>query len=326
MKTYFFGEEEVRGYIRDLLDRMDGMESPPSVRCPITKSGEAFLNAILPEISHRLTGKENEIRVIPIEVDSEQKTVSFKDSDYAEAISGKHVFLIDGAIHSGNVMSLCQEAVSRLGSAEVSSYSLVLKCGSKFIPTMWGVMIDETDRAYFLLEKIPNNRLCAHHTRPQPPVHIERMSEKHVTLPELLSGVPSMDRVTWGDRFYDMTSSSHAKITYMLTRAGAIMGFLTVSTPKKKSLCIEEIVVAPEHRQKGYGGILLRFADTFARHRDCIYVTLNAIENRIAYYESFDYHCVPDSKPIKLNSELYFPMRRRVLYSQCPCDIDSETA
>ncbi len=43
------------------------------------------------------------------------------------------------------------------GAKQVCSYALVMKHSSGFIPSFWGVTIGDHDRAYFLLDVLPNN-------------------------------------------------------------------------------------------------------------------------------------------------------------------------
>lgn len=60
----------------------------------------------------------------------------------------------------------------------------------------------------------------------------------------------------------------------------------------------------------------MRFADTLARHSDCRFVRLNAIENRVSWYRDHGYTVVSGKEPLLLDSERYVPMERRVLYHQ----------
>jgi hypothetical protein len=80
-----------------------------------------------------------------------------------------------------------------------------MKAGASFVPTIWGVTIDETDRAFFLLDEIPNHRLDAGNPeKKQPPVHVERLDQRHKDRPAVTSGVESMDRPKWSDRLFQM--------------------------------------------------------------------------------------------------------------------------
>jgi hypothetical protein len=135
---------------------------------------------------HEFAALAENVRVLPIEVDDEKKIQFVRDEP--EALRGQSVLLLDGAIHSGGMMSNCAAEVLKYDPLEVSSYALVIKRGSAFIPTLWGMMMEETDRAFFLLKEIPNHRLDAaghnpQKTKKQPLVHIERLNEQMLELP-----------------------------------------------------------------------------------------------------------------------------------------------
>ncbi|MGB7748416.1 MAG: GNAT family N-acetyltransferase [Verrucomicrobiia bacterium] len=63
-------------------------------------------------------------------------------------------------------------------------------------------------------------------------------------------------------------------------------GYLSLHFSDDKCLFITEIAV-DEKQKKGFGAILMRFADTLARQSNCLCVRLNAIENKITFYEGF---------------------------------------
>jgi len=213
-------------------------------------------------------------------------------------------------------MSACAEYVLNNGAAELTSYSLVVKRSSSFIPTIWGLMTDETDRTYFLLDELPNSRLHAGAAGTlQPRVHLRRLEKSHVSRPPLVCGVKSIDRMTWGDRLYQMETSRGATCTYVLEQTSAVVGFLTVIS-EPRQLTIAEIVVDPLAQGAGYGGILMRFADTLARQADCSTVSLNAIEARVPWYKGRGYNVSHTKGVLELEDERYQPMERQVLYHQ----------
>jgi N-acetylglutamate synthase-like GNAT family acetyltransferase len=259
-------------------------------------------------------------RLMPIDVEclpnGQVNKLDFREDEVA--LAGQTVLLLDGAVHSGRVMSACADHVLKHGASELTSYTLVLKRSSTFIPTIWGLMTDETDRAYFLLNKIPNNRLHAGRTNSvQAPVHIRRLDKGHLSQPPLVCGVPSIDRMTWGDRLFQMQTSHGSSCTYMLERGSTIVGFLSVHEEPNK-LNIAEIVVDPALQDTGYGGVLMRFADTLARQTDCALVCLNAIEARVPWYQQRGYEVSAGKQILELENERYQPMERRVLYHQQP--------
>jgi hypothetical protein len=192
-----------------------------------------------------------------------------------------------------------------------------MKVRTAFVPTFWGVAIDELDRAFFELETIPNNRLDAGRSRKQPPVHFERLSERHIEKPLLTSNIKSIDRVTWSDRLFQMQTSESPPCTYLLMRRDLIVGFLTIHHISPDVFSIDEIVVDQTLRENGYGGILLRFADTLARQTNSKMIQLLGFADKVPMYrDRFGYRELAGRDPIKLDDETYTPMHRELLYHQ----------
>jgi hypoxanthine-guanine phosphoribosyltransferase/ribosomal protein S18 acetylase RimI-like enzyme len=318
MFTYLISEEDVRKYARDLCSRLMRMEPKPDVLCPITQSGTNFLRLFLSEFDSAMKERFSDAQIVQINVtkESRKKHINIDDGDL-NIISGRNIFLIDVAIHSGNTMKLCEEALNDHKPAEVFSYSLVVKRSANYFPSIWGLMIEETDRAYFLLDKIPNNRLSTGGTtKPQLPVRIIRLDENSSMLPTVTCGVGSMDKLSWGDRLFQMRVTDSNSTTYLLKRGDRIVGYLTVHTGKNEVLYIDEVAVDTTQHENGYGGVMLRFADTLARHYDCRVVRLNAISNKISWYEKYGYEINPAAKEFNLDGEIYHQMQRPVIYCQ----------
>ncbi len=323
MKTYFLGIEEVRQFLRDFLVRLKAMASPPTVWCSVTPSGKALVQAIVDMISaEKLPTPDAALLHVDVRKDEAGDRVFEFSEDPATIVQGQGVLLLDGAIHSGGTMSACVDEMLNQGAADVTTYGLVLRCGSAFVPTFWGIMTDETDRSYFLLPAIPNNRLDAggraSRKAPQVPVQIRRLDQRHVSLPPLACGVASMDRITWSDRLFQMETTAHATRTFVLERRNSILGFLTIHDIEPDGLSIDEIATDPKASGQGHGGTLLRFADTLARQKNCRFVRLNAISNRVDWYRDHGYEVTPGSKLIRLDTEEYQPMDRRILYHLDP--------
>jgi hypothetical protein len=103
--------------------------------------------------------------------------------------------------------------------------------------------------------------------------------------------------------------------TYLLKVGELVVGFLTVQIASEY-LTVAEIVSSP----LGYGGILMRFADTLARQSECKKVRLNAIKDRIEKYTEWRFEESPGRPSIRLDDEEYQPMERDVLYHHTPED------
>lgn len=322
MTTYYLGREETRAYLLDFLRRLGQVEVRPTIWCPVTRSGEALVKILVTLAVEKFPELIEGVRLLSIDVDNGRSEVSFPNGNPEDLRDGS-VLLLDGAIHSGGMMSACAAEILKYEPAELASYALVMKRGSSFIPTLWGLMINETDRAFFLLEQIPNHRLDAvgHNQqtqKKQPQVHLQRLSEHLLNAPALQSGVDSMDRMTWSDRHFQMVASNHEICTYVLQRGMKLVGFVTMHRLPCGGLMVDEIVTDPEQQGKGYGGILMRFADTLARQGRCRAVRLLAIEGKVEFYEKHEYRKVGGAAPIQLDGETYLPMEKAVLYHQSP--------
>ncbi len=211
-------------------------------------------------------------------------------------------------------MAKAVRTLKQRGVAGVTTYTLVLKRSSRFIPSLWGVMVNDHDRAYFLLEHTPNNRLTTHLSERNPFLHLRLLAEADTKLTPVKCGVRSLDRATWGDRWYNMASCGHDQHTYLLETSKGVVGYLTVHGEHPDCRVIDEVAVGKQHKGEGHGGVLLRFADTLARHRDCRCVQLNAIKEQYSWYKKNGYKLLPGRKPILLDGEEYSPMERVLLY------------
>ena len=316
MNTHFISDSEVRAYLRDLLQTIGRMDPRPTVWCPMTRSGTVLLKEMRTIMQNEMPELATGFSVVTMDAD-DKGNVYFNNREAGD-IEGKHVFLFDGAIHSGTKIGNCVRELMQCRAAAVSTYTLVLKNSSAFIPTLWGVSINDTDRAFFLLSTIPNNRLDAGPHKSAPPyVHMRILRESDLTAAPIVSGVASLDRVTWSDRHFDM-QLDHERATYVLETGRTTVGYLTVNCSTPGALHVDEIVVDQNARAFGYGGILLRYAETLARQNDASFVRLHAISDREQFYKNHGYHPVPGGKPIRLDAETYCLMERPVLYHLRP--------
>jgi len=329
MVTYFLSNDEVRAYLCDFLVRLERVDPIPTVWCPLTLSGTNLLKQMIPLMKE--DHPELAKKVSTIGVGIKNKTVKFETKFPERDIANKCVLLFDSSTHTGGTMRRCVAEALKLGASNVATYSLVIKRGSCFIPTFWGVMINDTERIYFLLDKIPNNRLDsgpekdkAGKDRKISCVHIAHLSEDHLKKPKVKCGVISLDRVTWGDRHFDMQAGENKECTYVLQTGSKIVGYMSVHFSDSTCLFVTEVAVGKKYQSKrkgknqrkgkGYGAILMRFADTLARQSNCRCVRLNAIEGKIPFYKGFGYRRIPGRKPIVLDNEKYFPMEHKVVY------------
>ncbi|WCJ58053.1 GNAT family N-acetyltransferase [Fontisphaera persica] len=317
MVTYYLGREEVLAYLRDLVERLSQFDSPPTLWCPLTRSGNALLDALMETCREQQPAFLDNVLVLPVETCEASPQVRFLHGEPDADIAGRDVLLFDGAIHTGQTMIRCVEQLLNHGARSVCSYALVLKRSSRFVPTLWGVSIADTDRAFFLLDVIPNNRLDAgkrpiSKKKPVLSIHLRALSENHLSHPLVCSGVDSLDRVTWSDRFFDMQAAQGDRCTYVLEEGRTILGYVTLSQAGETSLSIDELAVDRQHQGKNLGAIMMRFADTMARQLNCLTIQLHAIAQKRPFYEGFGYRLKAD-QPIKLATEEYWLMQKPLL-------------
>lgn len=317
MVTYFLGEEEVNAYLFDALNRLQRFDPFPEIWCPVTHSGTSLGKRVEKLLISHFPHLIDKISVNPIVVDN--GAVSFSQTRTDDEFKGKRAFVFDGAIHSGGSMVAACNELLKHGVTDICSYALMIKRGSAFIPTMWGVMLNDEDRGYYLLPSIPNQRLDSGPSawreggrRPQC-VSISRLDEEHLQMSPVVCGVASLDRPTWGDRHFSIVVGENRCCTYILQLGKEIVGYVTVHSDTNH-LSVDEIAVDNKHKGKKHGSILLRFAENLARHSGYGTVRLYGIKEQIRFYEDFDYRVIPGLRPIALGEEEYWPMEHRILY------------
>ena len=121
MNTYFLGKEETDGYLLDFLDRLQKAETMPTVWCPVTDSGEALVEALVDLIKVSFPELLDKIEVLSIDVENGTDRIIFHDTTPDLTIEGKSVLLLDGAIHSGRMMSRCADAITQLKPKELTA-------------------------------------------------------------------------------------------------------------------------------------------------------------------------------------------------------------
>jgi len=311
-------DEVVERCLFDFLERLQALENVPTLWCPLTQSGAVLCEHLKKIAIKHFQDLADQVSVLRIEYGGIPKKICFDSLTPKEELSGQRILLLDSAIHSGKSMSLATDELFANGATEVLSYSLIVKQGSDFLPSIWGIMLGDTDRAFFLLDKIPSQRLyTSQHietsVRKRPfYVHIRKLEKNRPKEPRVECGVESMDKISWADRYFDMATSSSKRTTYILLQQTEIVGYLTIHF-ERGELFIDELAVDKKHQGKKYSGVLLRFAENMCRHADCRKIKLHAIKEKIDYYRHFGYEIVLGAPILELNDEEYHSMERRVL-------------
>jgi ribosomal protein S18 acetylase RimI-like enzyme len=135
-----------------------------------------------------------------------------------------------------------------------------------------------------------------------------------VDLKHIVKTDSSLDRTEWEDRWFDMQTSELAPCTYVLENDSCIVGYLTVHTSRENHLQVTEVGVCKSQQGKGYGDTLIRFADTLARQSKCRAIRLQAIENKIGFYEKFGYTATAGATITTFGTESYLAMEKTLLY------------
>lgn len=316
MNTYFLSDATIDAYLLDLLRRLDLMANCPTMICAVTESGIQLLTQMTRLIAKSKSPKLLEVNAVSVgkTPEDEIRLLGCEEKD----VEGAHCLLIDSAVHTGRLMKRSRKKLLALGAAEISSYALVMKKGSLHIPTFWGVMIDDVDRALFSLDEIPNNRLAGSDERGQQAVSISVLDEEACAKPPVKSGLDSIDRITWSDRLFDMVASpaEHLSRSFLLEKANEVIGFLTIHLEAdSRYLVIDEVALDLAWQKKKLGGVLLRFACTLARHHNCKKVRLNGIEKYVSVYSGAGFKPIPGREKLKLNDEIYYPMEKTLLHA-----------
>lgn len=157
MHTYFLGDAQIDGYARNLLDLLNELQLQPAAWVTLGLSGDSAaepLDRALEESGLPLCP------IIPLSYNRSTDQVTLRDDAarlLAEIQKNKGlVLLIDGAVHSGRSFRKVVDYLSNdMNIQDIASYAYVVKRTSEFIPTFFGLMIGEHDRAFFQLEKIP---------------------------------------------------------------------------------------------------------------------------------------------------------------------------
>jgi GNAT superfamily N-acetyltransferase/hypoxanthine-guanine phosphoribosyltransferase len=310
LRTLYLGREEVDAYVSDFAERLEGLgDEFPTIWCPIGKSGDNFSRLI----AERLTlAKRSMVQVVPVSYDKSTRTAKIDDpADQAVIAAAKNILLLDSSVHSGGSMLSVIRLLDSIGTARLLSYTLVIKRGAKFLPHYFGVVVGDHDRVLFLLDSIPNNRLFA--GKDAPVGFFRRIESDDAKRVQncLDTGVGSLDKISWGDLYYDHRVNGYDVI--VVENRNLIAGFVKLKIRDGRTLCIDVIANDKAYRGKGVGGALMRYAETIGRAHECRFVELWAIQNQVQFYQNFKFDKTEESIDTG-GGEVYTLMRRPLLY------------
>jgi ribosomal protein S18 acetylase RimI-like enzyme len=308
LHTYFLGREEVAAYAKDLAERLVKFEEKfPYIWCTMGHSGEEIALVVGESLPDAIKSK---LQIIPMSYERDKKMISFqKPRDKKALAKNAPVMVIDSSVHSGETMLAAHKTLGGLSVKNVCSYSLVLKRGASFVPNMFGLIIQEHDRAYFLLDKIPNHRIMAFGALRQ----LSQMDANR-RQQQIKAGLKSLSKVTWCDLLYEMKTTG--KSVFVYEESGKILGFISFQI-KNGHLFIDAIAVDKTQERRGIGGNLMRWAETSARLSCCKAIELWAIEDRMLFYQEKAGFKLTTER-LEFGSEKYSRMERTLLYNIDP--------
>jgi len=306
LNTIFISDEEVDAYLRDLHEKLVGLkEKMPTVWCPIGVSGGSILRAALD--LQEADDLKNQVTIIPVKYDRKTREISFPgETNPSLAIKGNRVLLLDGSIHSGNTFRQAYLAIEEMKPVEISSYSLVVRMGASILPNHFGVMIEDHDRALFLKEIFPNNRLFACGC-------VRKLADDDQAMPKPLSGKDFVDKFSWGDIIYEMRIDPRRQ-TYIYEQGRQIKGFVSFKITPGDDILVDTIVVDQNCQKQGIGGNLMRWAETCGRNHHCKTIYLWAVDDEKKWYHNKGYEFC-DDKPLVLDGVTFHLMRKKLLYN-----------
>lgn len=325
MHTHFLGETEVGAFAADLAARLVDLhqkspETAPKIWVSLGISGDKLTSILLDKVEGT---PAQPTLVYRAGFDRASKIASGRDGDALPMdLHDAGVLVIDAAVHSGTSMRHLIDALSARSCATIVSYSLVVKVTSEFIPSLFALMIGEHDRAFFQLDRIPNNRLLT-----KPPfgsIRLLREEDIQRTPDFVACGVPSIDRMTFGDLWYYVKTQGSQ--VYLFELSGRIVGFIHFKRLSGDRLFVDLIASHADVQGQGIGGVLMRWAETYARAAKLSSVELWAIANRVPFYEGRGYKKLGETMNLGGEGEQYHLMRRRLLYNIKPEGMDAYVA
>ena len=311
MITHFLGKEEVQGYVRDLAERLQALGTDaPLVWCPIGSSGDKLvrvLGQVLGGLNPNLASK---VQIIELVYDKSKCTIKVSEGSAASELQKNHVLVIDSSVHTGSSMLAAARFAQAQGALSITSYTLVLKKSAKFLPHLFGLMVGDHDRVLFQLDKLPNNRLF---TKGSPYCLFRRLTSEDAARTQCLeTGVTSLDKVSFGDLYYECAAKGYDVI--IAEDGDAIAGFLKMKVNERSRLFIDVIANDKKYRGRGLGGALMRYAETTGRANCCTHIDLWAIDNQVNFYEILGY--APTGDVIDAGGgEIYRKMSKPLIYS-----------
>jgi GNAT superfamily N-acetyltransferase len=304
MQTVHLTEDHVASYLQDFGARMATLGNrTPQVWATVGTSG-TILGKRLAQVSPSLRSTAQELLLITY--DRAADVVSFPGEATPEAtIKGKRVLVIDGTVLSGGTLLRVARELNTFHPAALTSYALAVRRGAKIIPNHFGFLIGDHDRVQFPGRTLANNCLSEYGI-------YRKLSEEDAARDNVVTGADFMDKLSWEDRLYEIHTDPNRHV-YLHELDGVVCGFLSFRLKRKTSL-VDEIGVDKKFQGRGLGGHLMRWAEHYARHKNCARIALLAVDDEVAWYKDLGYEAI-GARPLKLSGHEFQRMHKKLLYN-----------
>lgn len=300
----------IRSFIVNLIDRLSALEiTKPIVFCPISGGGCEILNIITNVL------KRNKSAVLiqqasVILADVTDSDVKFRCSDnLANDVKGHCVIILDLIVNTGVALKAVVAEINKYHPDTVITYIPFVRNNAILVPSVFESVIGEGDRIVLEGASKASTFLTS---KSNVGITLKRLTSDDLQINKCRCGVKSIDKISWADRFYDMVNSTDDRVTYLLIEKDSVVGYLTCHLHRSDCMMLDEIAVSLRSSGQGYGGVLMKWLNIFARSKDCVSIVLWSIENQIPFYEKAGYKLIPGEK-MNLDGETYFLMLARLV-------------
>jgi GNAT superfamily N-acetyltransferase len=303
--THFLGVDEVKAYCSDLVSRLIRLGPQfPKIWFTLGKSGSKMAAAVLREMPDEF---KSQVSLAFVNYNRETAQIEFLNELDGANLSVAPVLVIDSIVNTGKSMLRLIKAIRSRGAIDIISYSLVIKRNSALVPTYFGTVIDDKDKMYLQLHKLPNNRL----SEKQPFFVLREITFDDHAMTIGSVGDPFED-IAAGDLLYEF-GALNCKV-YVAEHDRKILSFISFRK-NGHTLYIDSWGSVKQYRGQGVGGPLLRWAETWARSTKCDRIELWAFEGAIPIYQYYGYTFLDDKWRVLTSVQRYKIMEKRVEYN-----------
>lgn len=297
MHTYLPADATIIAYLKHYLRTLDLDKDTEECRyrvsrivwVPLGASGRVLLNRLLKLLPDQSLASCVETGAPTAIYDRETKKVSFSgiesldDSVLKSRFADREVIVLDSSVHTGSSMRELCRVIQSAGPKWVSTFTFCLKRGAIFVPNYFGILIHDWDRALFWLDAIPVNRLD------------KNIYQKNIQLRrfEKQTDFDDLDRSAILGEGYNVSEFNQKDhegssfFNYTCSVNNIVTGFLVFQWVDDKEQgvgCrIHRIRVTQDAKDLNTVLLLLRWAETCARHNRCSFIELRCADKKISH-------------------------------------------